>query len=203
VEVLLSHGANVNCKGDKGETPLYEAVQRGQHTTVEVLLNHGANVNCKDDKENTPLHEAAQYGCNKTELDVRLDEGKWMKSHYMYTVGQEDYHTIVELLHHGANVNFKHSGGNTPLHEAVRYGCHKTLKVLLRHGANVNLKDCRGNTPLHEAARYGYHKTVKVLWYWIYCNTKRMSMFLKTMREVHLTSGFRGARNPTSSRQFP
>jgi len=106
VEVLLSHGANVNCKGDKGETPLHEAVQRGQRTTVEVLLSHGANVNCKDDKGNTPLHEAARCECHNTELAVRLDEGKWMKSHYMYTVGQEDYHTIVEvLLHHGANVN--------------------------------------------------------------------------------------------------
>jgi len=56
------------------------------------------------------------------------------------------------LLSMGANVNFKGSGGITPLHLAVTYGNIEIAKILISNGANVNVKEDNGMTPLHIAA---------------------------------------------------
>jgi len=59
------------------------------------------------------------------------------------------------LISMGANVNFKGSGGITPLHLAVTYGNIEMAKVLMSNGADVNVKEDNGMTPIHIAALAG------------------------------------------------
>jgi ankyrin repeat protein len=44
VTLLLSRGANPNCTGDDGRTPLMIAASRGSKATVSALVKHGAGV---------------------------------------------------------------------------------------------------------------------------------------------------------------
>ena len=58
----LAEGADVNAKGEKGETPLHGAAFTGRMEVVELLIDKGADVNAKMDKGETPLDWAGPVG---------------------------------------------------------------------------------------------------------------------------------------------
>lgn len=93
VEILIDHGADVNARNHRGETPLHEAARRGRDTVVEVLLQRGADANARCSGGRTPLHEAACPGSS---------------------VG-----TMQLLLEHGADVGAKDRWGTRPMDELV------------------------------------------------------------------------------------
>src|SRR6267143_273459 len=53
-QLLIARGANVNCRGEEGGSPLHEVAGNGQIELVKLLLANGANVNAKDDQGKTP-----------------------------------------------------------------------------------------------------------------------------------------------------
>jgi len=53
--LLIDRGANVNCRGEEGGTPLHEAAGNGNLDLAKLLIEHGANINAKDDHGKTPL----------------------------------------------------------------------------------------------------------------------------------------------------
>ena len=71
---LIARGANVNCRGEQGGTPLHEAAGNGQIEFAKLLLDHGANVNAKDDNGKTPLTIALEE--KQTEMAKFLREHK-------------------------------------------------------------------------------------------------------------------------------
>ena len=56
VEVLISHGANINEKNKNGIAALHVAAMYNNKETVEVLISHGANINEKNKDGITALH---------------------------------------------------------------------------------------------------------------------------------------------------
>ncbi len=53
VRLLIDRGADVNARGDFGQTPLHFAVRDGGHKAVEIvamLVQAGADVSAKDDR---------------------------------------------------------------------------------------------------------------------------------------------------------
>ena len=88
-QLLITWGANVNAKTDKGRTPLHWAARNNATETAQLLLTQGAEINAKDNKGSTPLHYAARNNAAET---AQL------------------------LLTQGANVNTKNSEEATPLH---------------------------------------------------------------------------------------
>jgi len=55
------------------------------------------------------------------------------------------------LVAHGANINLRDVYELFPLHIAVRFGLHQTVRAMLTHGTDVNARDSRGFTPLSGA----------------------------------------------------
>lgn len=167
VDLLLSHGANANGPQNDG-APLLHALddehrngQRGvapltpastaRRQIVQRLLAAKADPNARDtanrtDQPDTALGRAAVSG------DVAL---------------------VTLLLEAGAGVNTPTTGGETPLHLAIRFrsgrrtnslaafqkqpdvGTPTLAQVLLAHGADAGARDKAGRTPLFDAARYG------------------------------------------------
>ena len=60
-KLIISRGANLNCRGEGGGTPLHEAAANGQLEMAKLLIDHRANVNAKDDNGKTPLTIAFEY----------------------------------------------------------------------------------------------------------------------------------------------
>lgn len=125
--MVLSCGADVDARGEYGETALHNAASGGAAEVAEVLLGHGADVRAKDKYGETALHKVAS-GCAAEVVEV--------------------------LLRYGADVHAKDNYGYTALHEAASYARAEVTEVLLRHGADVHAKCGDGHTPLHLAAWY-------------------------------------------------
>lgn len=155
VEILISHGANVNAKVksdivpdswidiSEGRTPLHNAAMVNSlnedlevvsnKTVVALLLAHGANVNAQDAYGSTALSDAL--------FSQSLD--------------------VIELLiKHGADVNIKNNeDGGSILHDAAYDGWLEAVQLFVSHGANVNSRDFDSETPLYKAA-LGRHMDV-------------------------------------------
>ena len=58
MQLLLSHGADVNVLDCWGDSPLHKAFQYGR--AVEILVDRGADVNIRNNS--TVLHEASRSG---------------------------------------------------------------------------------------------------------------------------------------------
>ena len=69
---LIELGADINWKGDGGDTPLLAACRRGHSETVSLLLAHGADCNSRSNDSSTALHICVQRNDIAT-LNVILD----------------------------------------------------------------------------------------------------------------------------------
>ena len=63
----------------------------------------------------------------------------------------------------GADVDFRGTGGRTPLIESAAFGQLGFLEMLLEHGANIHLEDQSGSNALINAASAGHADIVKRL----------------------------------------
>ena len=69
VDVLIKHGAEVDCNNHLLQTPLHIASTFGNHGLIQTLIDGGANVNARDNRANTPAFAAVSAFC-----DSRIDE---------------------------------------------------------------------------------------------------------------------------------
>jgi len=51
---LLEAGADVNIPGERGDTPLHQAIQMGEFRIARQLLAAGADLEARNDEGNTP-----------------------------------------------------------------------------------------------------------------------------------------------------
>ena len=90
VDLLISHGADVNEKDNDGWTPLHNACYFGHHKIAKLLISHGTNVNSKSIHNNTPLHMAC----------ICVYDG---------------YNTVKLLIEYNANILITNNNKQTPL----------------------------------------------------------------------------------------
>lgn len=130
IELLISHGAEVNTKIENDDSALHEAVvslYNSSQKAVEFLIENGADINAKGFHGKTPLHLAS--------------EGQpvlhYEKPHLLYYKPVDE--SIVEyLLKEGAEVNAMDDQGLTPLDYAVKNGHTKIIEILHKFGAKRN-----------------------------------------------------------------
>lgn len=121
LRILIAHGANVNAKGNLGETPL--GLGSWSIDCIRILLKSGADVNAADAQGETPLIEAAWQGTDNA---------------------------VTLLLDAGADPNVHGMAGWTPLMYAVIHSTPQAVKALLDGGAQVNTRNELGETALRE-----------------------------------------------------
>lgn len=120
------------------ETPVADAVMRGDSAQVRALLKQGEDVNAAQADGMTALHWAASRG---------------------------DAATAQVLLFAGARTSAVTRNGNyTPLHIASRNGRGDVVKLLLARGADATLATTSGGaTALHFASAHGDSTAIDAL----------------------------------------
>ena len=143
VQLLISHGADVNAEvGAEGMRPLHAAVSGQNAEVVKLLVDNGCDVNAKLkglSQGTTPLHRAARRDGVPPEI-IRI------------------------LLQAGADVNARDFAMRTPLHFAAgKEGNTEIVRLLVQHGSDVRACDDRGRTPLTYALTNGEAETAEIL----------------------------------------
>lgn len=118
----VKNGADVNCHGDDGATPLMLASGIPQKSLVEMFLRLGARVDAVDGRGRTALFYACAMG--------------------------RGWAVAETLLDNGADVNASDDEGSTPLFVACQNRNLSIVQRLVARGADVNVRNVHGETPL-------------------------------------------------------
>eukprot|EP00195_Chlamydomonas_chlamydogama_P014942 CAMPEP_0202909808 /NCGR_PEP_ID=MMETSP1392-20130828/50328_1 /ASSEMBLY_ACC=CAM_ASM_000868 /TAXON_ID=225041 /ORGANISM="Chlamydomonas chlamydogama, Strain SAG 11-48b" /LENGTH=222 /DNA_ID=CAMNT_0049599677 /DNA_START=254 /DNA_END=922 /DNA_ORIENTATION=- len=142
VRKAIADGADLNQRGQGGQTPIMAATLSGSTDVVKLLLD--------------------EYR-GKVDLSIGEQDGYTP----MHGAGFQGRHAVARLLlDAGLNPSDRHRDGYTPIHRAC-WGTEKrhtkTVKVLLEEG-KVDVDELsNGMTPLDSAMRNGNSRTIKLL----------------------------------------
>ncbi|EDV24858.1 uncharacterized protein TRIADDRAFT_56193 [Trichoplax adhaerens] len=149
----------------ENSTALHIAAWKGEGDALTLLLKNGADPNIANKLEERPIHYAAVEGnlyCVKklrefgasvspeNMLYKLINNGILRRSFYLFILFWIGYYHLMKQ-------------GQTPLHEAVRFGHDNIALWLLRQGAAVNHQDNYGDTPLHVATQHNCHESILIL----------------------------------------
>ena len=182
VQTLLKKGARVNVVNRYGASPLSEAVRVANVEITEMLIEAGADANVENEDGQTPLMLAARTGnvALATRLvqrgaDVNRRERFRGQSAVMWAAAQNHPEMVAFLISKGADltvraqandwetqisseprVQYRPTGGLTPLLYAARAGCLGCVKAMLDAGADKDRPNPDGMTPMIMALDNGY-----------------------------------------------
>eukprot|EP01087_Luapelamoeba_hula_P011370 TRINITY_DN3081_c0_g1_i1.p1 TRINITY_DN3081_c0_g1~~TRINITY_DN3081_c0_g1_i1.p1 ORF type:complete len:624 (-),score=82.58 TRINITY_DN3081_c0_g1_i1:16-1887(-) len=171
VELLLDHGADIDCVNEKErQTPLHWACIGKSTRCLALLVHKGADVSVGDRRGYTALLHCAQYdhtlgaaylvhtgGARTTETD---SEGHTALHWAAYMRHEATARLLCAL---GSDVTARDTEGLTPLHWSALKGNHPLARLLLRYGADPLLSDNDGYTPEDLARSKQFHNTVSLL----------------------------------------
>jgi cytohesin len=139
VELLITKGANVNAKEEKGWTPLHFAAYYGHEEIVELLITKGANVNAKANDGRTPIDWAITQDNTETADLLRKHGAKSGAEDSIHIAARTGNHEAVKQhLVDGTDVNAKDNNGETPLDRAILRNDGKTIDLLRKHGGKTS-----------------------------------------------------------------
>jgi ankyrin repeat protein len=136
IVILLTLVLTTGLLAADGDTPLIEAVKRGDHNAVRMLLAGKADVNVAAVDGTTALHFAAQ---------------------------SDDVELVTMLLRAGANARAANRYGLQPITLAATNGSAKVIEALLAAGADANTSTPEGEPVVMTAARTGTVDALKAL----------------------------------------
>jgi len=188
-KLLVSSGADINVKDDKGNTPLHYAVEGGHMNVAELLIAKDADVNIRNKEGLRPIEFFDVYVYEQTGLDrLLLAHGADIPTiHVAASLGDLD--KVKTFIDQGVLVDAWGKAGflnGTALFFAARAGQKKVAEFLIDKGADINagiLKmvgngevaellidrganvngDDNSGWPLRNAAAYGKIDVMRVL----------------------------------------
>jgi uncharacterized protein len=182
VERLLRRGAKANVVNKYGASPLHEAVRVASPELVAMLLEAGAEPNVANADNQTALMLAARTGnvavaelLVKAGADVNQREKFKEQSAVMWAAGENHPEMVAFLVSKGADlsirasstdwgsqisneprVQYRPTGGLTPLLYAARVGCLGCVQTMLKAGADKDRPNPDGMTPMIMALDNGF-----------------------------------------------
>ncbi len=171
VQLLLSKGAEVDSRDNRGGTALIDAacscaIADMPYTldSVRLLLKKGADAEAKDKDDTTALMAAAGWGRSEIialllENGARIDDRDKHGDTALLIAAKTAFPTaaaVKVLLKKGAAVNTTNNEGNTALILAASSEGSEDaqiVKLLLAYGADPQLKNNRGETALNLAEK--------------------------------------------------
>jgi len=189
IKALLARGAKADVVNAYGSSPLAEAVRVANVSIAALLLDAGANANRANEDGETPVMLAASTGAVKVaELLVRhganvnAREQFRNQSALMWAAAESHPDMVAFLISKGAAVNvratandwpnqmtneprvqYRPTGGLTPLLYAARAGCRGCIEALLKGGADIDLPNPDGMTPLMMAIDNSHFEVARYL----------------------------------------
>ena len=175
--LLLDFGADVNCKGPRGNTPLYLAALCGQEALVQLFIEQGADVvNVGADSilasvmsEKTSATVTAMLLAHGVDPNTRSQLSGHGALHSMTgnfrnpLYQHESIQKLDRLLAAGANINQPTFAGQSPLVFAGWRDDAAYTRLLLQRGADVGLTDTDGRGLLHCMALRGTRESMETV----------------------------------------
>ena len=147
--MLLEAGADANVANEDGQTALMLAARTGNVGVARLLVQHGADVNKRESYrgQSAVMWAAAQGHADmvaflvsqKADLTVQAQDNEWMTQ-----ISSEP------------RVQYRPTGGLTPLLYAARAGCLGCVTSMVQAGADVDRPNPDGMTPMMMALDNGY-----------------------------------------------
>ena len=151
VEMLLEAGADANVANEDGQTALMLAARTGSVEVAELLVRHGADINAREQfREQTALMWATARDhadmarfliAEGADLGVRAVANDWPNQ-----------------MTNEPRVQYRPTGGLTPLLYGARAGCLGCVAAMVEAGADINLPNPDGMTPLIMALDNRHHE---------------------------------------------
>jgi ankyrin repeat protein len=189
VQTLLRRGARADEANRYGARPLAEAVRVANVELVEMLLEAGADANGANEDGQTALMLAARTGnvavaklLVQRGADVNKRESFREQSAVMWAAAENHPEMVAFLVSKGADltvrahtndwetqitseprVQYRPTGGLTPLLYAARAGCLDCVKSMVEAGADVDRPNPDGMTPMIMALDNGYPAVARYL----------------------------------------
>jgi ankyrin repeat protein len=189
VQTLLRKGARVNAINKYGASPLTEAVRVANLEITGMLLEAGADANIANEDGQTPLMLAARTGnvalatmLVERGADVNRRERFRNQTAVMWAAAQNHPEMVAFLVSKGADltvramanewetqitseprVQYRPTGGLTPLLYAARAGCLGCVAAMLDAGADKDRPNPDGMTPMIMALDNGYPTVARYL----------------------------------------
>ncbi|KAI7791348.1 putative ankyrin repeat domain-containing protein 24 [Triplophysa rosa] len=169
LEVILSHGVDINVTDGTGFNALHLAAKNGQPDCLKRLLQERMLVDSTDSFGRTSLHHAAVSGCLscseilwdfKANLDAQDGDGS---TPLILGAQMSRMELCAFLLERGANPNIQDNQGRTALMLACESDSMETVEVLLKGGANPHLTDALGHNSAHYSISAGNHNITQLL----------------------------------------
>lgn len=183
--IIGLRGVEVDCRNERGATPLLLSSMEGMTRVVEALLDHDDNLakrtttgvvyNSKTDVNSclSPLLAASTNG-HEDIVRILIEHGADVNEEIPVTTGcrltavlaaaQHGHTSIVELLiNNGAVLSHTSPDGSTPLLMACRYGHSSTADFLLSkiNSDTICKVDDDGKNVLHWCAEHGLDKVCR------------------------------------------
>jgi len=189
VQTLLKKGARVNAVNRYGASPLTEATRVANLEITGMLLEAGADANIANEDGQTPLMLAARTGnvalgklLVERGADVNRRERFRNQTSVMWAAAQNHPEMVAFLVSKGADltvratandwetqitseprVQYRPTGGLTPLLYAARAGCLGCVAAMLDAGADKDRPNPDGMTPMIMALDNGYPAVARYL----------------------------------------
>ncbi|XP_076880642.1 uncharacterized protein ankrd24 isoform X4 [Brachyhypopomus gauderio] len=169
LEVILSHGVDINMTDGAGYNALHLAAKNGHSECLKRLLQERMPVDSVDGYGRTPLHHAAVSGCLsctetlwdfKANLDVQDGDGA---TPLILAAQMSRVELCAFLLDRGADPNRQDSQCRSALMLACESDSLETVEVLLKGGANPRLTDALGHDSAHYGAMAGARRVTQLL----------------------------------------
>jgi uncharacterized protein len=156
VGMLLEAGADPNRANEDGQTPLMLAARTGNVAVAERLVAHGAEVNARERfrDQSAVMWRAAQGHADMVAFLVSKGADLSIRAR------TNDWPTQIT---NEPRVQYRPTGGLTPLLYAARAGCLGCVKAMLHAGADKDRPNPDGMTPMMMALDNGHHEVARYL----------------------------------------